>query len=161
MALSDYLITASQIAAMDGLRKTHFLNANAVRTNKSLGDRTGLTGLGFHIIEIEPGRDSTEHHVHFHEEECVYVLEGRGTAFIGDDAVDIGPGDFLGYRKAGLAHSLRSAGPGLLRCIVVGQRLAHDVADYPRLKKRIYRNDGLAWNLVDLSAIAEPRAGAK
>ena len=31
---------------------------------------------------------------------------------------------------------------------LVGQRLAHDVTDYPRLAKRLYRNGG-EWNLVD------------
>jgi len=43
---SDHLLTADQIENMEGLHKTHFLNPNAVRINKSLGDRTGLTGLG-------------------------------------------------------------------------------------------------------------------
>lgn len=157
----EYLITANQIKEMEGLHKVHFLNSNAVRINKSLGDRTGITGLGFHIIEVEVGRDTTEHHSHFHEDECVYVLEGNATAYIGDQAYAIGPGDFLGYPKGGQAHSIRNTGTEILRCIVVGQRLAQDVADYPRLKKRIYRNVGMPWNLVDHAAIEEPKAGAK
>jgi len=161
MDARDYLITAEQIDGMAGLHKTHFLNPNAVRINKSLGDRTGLTGLGFHLIELGVGRDSTEPHVHYHEDECVYILAGQGTAYIGDEAFAIGPGDFLGYPKGGLAHSIRNTGTIPLRAIVVGQRLAQDVADYPRLKKRIYRNAGLPWNLVDHEAIAEPKAGAK
>ncbi|MDQ1850389.1 cupin domain-containing protein [Gemmobacter fulvus] len=158
---SDHLITADQIENMEGLHKTHFLNPNAVRVNKSLGDRTGLTGLGFHIIEVDPGHETTEHHVHYHEDECVYILEGHATAYIGDAAFAVGPGDFLGYPKGGLAHSICNTGSVRLRCIVVGQRLAQDVADYPRLNKRIYRNAGLPWNLVDHAAIAEPKAGAK
>ncbi len=161
MSNFEYLITAEQIEKMDGLRKSHFLNPNAVRVNKSLGDRTGLTGLGFHIIEVAAGDDTTEHHVHYHEDECVYVLQGHATAFVGEVAHEIGPGDFLGYPKGGLAHSIRNTGSGPLRCIVVGQRLAQDVADYPRLNKRIYRNAGLPWNLVDHAAIEEPKAGAK
>jgi hypothetical protein len=44
---------------------------------------------------------------------------------------------------------------------VVGQRLPHDVGDYPLQRKRIYRNAGLPWNLVDHDAIGEPQAGAK
>jgi uncharacterized cupin superfamily protein len=35
-----------------------------------------------------------------------------------------------------------------LVCLVIGQRLAQDVGDYPRLGKRLYRNSG-EWNLVD------------
>lgn len=156
-----YLVTAAEIASVKGLAKTHFLNPNAQRVNKSLGDLTGLTGFGFHIIEVEPGRDSTEHHVHHYEDECVYVLEGSATALIGDDAFEIGPGDFLGYRKGGVAHSIKNTGSETLRCIVVGERLAHDVGDYPNKGKRIFRNAGLLWNLVDHDALEEPQAGAK
>ena len=150
-----YLVTADEIAAMAGEQKTHFLNPNAVRNNKSLGDLTGITGFGFHIIELQPGRDSTEHHVHHFEDECIYVLSGQATAHIGDESSQIGPGDFIGYRKGGLAHSITNTGAEPFRCIVVGQRLAHDVGDYTRQKKRIYRNAGLEWNLVDHDVIEE------
>ena len=47
----------------------------------------------------------------------------------------------------------------ILRFIVVGQRLEHDVADYPRLGKRLFRNRGRRWNLVDIDAIVEPDRG--
>lgn len=158
---SRYLVTAAEIAAESGLKKAHFLNANAQRVNKSLGDMTGLTGIGFHIIEVEPGHETTEHHVHHYEDECVFVLDGHATALIGDESFEIAPGDFLGYRKGGAAHSIRNTGTETLRCIVVGERLAHDVGDYPNKRKRIFRNVGLPWNLVDIEDIDEPRGGAK
>lgn len=161
MSEDRYLVRAEEIAAMEGLQKTHFLNPNAKRVNKSLGDLTGLTGLGFHIIEVAPGCETTEHHLHHHEDECVYVLSGQATAVIGEAEHAIGPGDFIGYRKGGLAHSIRNTGTEVLRCIVVGERLPHDVGDYPRLQKRIYRNAGMKWNLIDHAAISEPQAGAK
>lgn len=56
--METYIIKKSEIEAMEGLQKTHFLNKNAQRVNKSLGDLTGLTGLGFHIIEVPPGKNS-------------------------------------------------------------------------------------------------------
>ncbi|WP_420011169.1 cupin domain-containing protein [Tateyamaria sp.] len=149
MTDDTYLITADEIAAMPGLEKTHFLNQNAQRVNKSLGDVTGLTGIGFHIIEVEPGFETTEHHVHYYEEECVYVLAGTATSLIGGEEAQIGPGDFIGYRKGGLAHSIKNTGTETFRCIVVGQRLDHDVADYTHQDKRIFRNAGLPWSLVD------------
>lgn len=161
MSDERYLIKAEEIAAMEGLAKTHFLNPNAQRINKSLGDLTGLAGLGFHLIEIAPGHESTEHHRHLYEEECVYVLSGAGIAVIGEAEHAIGPGDFIGYRAGGEAHSLRNDGAAPLRCLVVGQRLAHDVSDYPRLGKRLYRNAGQPWDLVDREAIAKPVGGAK
>lgn len=161
MTDDTYLVPRAEIDAMAGLRKAHFLNPGARRINKSLGDLAGLTGFGFHIIEVDPGDETTEHHVHHHEDECVYVLSGTATAVIGDEEHPVGPGDFIGYRKGGLAHSIRNTGPETLRCVVVGERLAHDVGDYPRRGKRLYRNAGLEWNLVDHAAIQNPKGGAK
>jgi uncharacterized cupin superfamily protein len=143
------------------VNKVHFLNSNARRINKSLGDLTGITGFGFHIIEVEPGYESTELHQHFYEDECVFVLEGEAEATIGDRTHSVKAGDFIGYRANGEAHQLKNTGTGTLRCIVVGQRLDHDVSDYPLKKKRLYRNRGMKWNLVDSSEISEPEAGRK
>ncbi|MEM1293160.1 MAG: cupin domain-containing protein [Cyanobacteria bacterium P01_H01_bin.162] len=159
--MDQYIITREEIAAYAGVAKTHFLNENAQRINKSLGDLTGLTGIGFHIIEVAPGHDSTEFHKHYYEDECVYILEGEAEATIGDAKYPVKSGDFIGYRAGGEPHQLKNTGDDILRCIVVGQRLAHDVGDYPRQQKRIYRHQGMQWNLVDLDDIAEPEAGRK
>jgi uncharacterized cupin superfamily protein len=156
-----YLLTAKAIGDMPGLAKTHFLNPNAKRINKSLGDATGLTGLGIHLIEVAPGAETTEYHLHHHEDEAVYVLEGRATATIGDEQHPISPGDFIGYRAGGLAHTIVNTGDAVLRLLVIGQRLAHDVGDYPRLQKRIYRQAGLAADVVDHTDIAHPKVGTK
>ncbi|WP_435106722.1 cupin domain-containing protein [Arhodomonas sp. AD133] len=159
--MDKYLLTREEIEAHEGVSKTHFLNDNAQRINKSLGDLTGLTGLGFHIVEIDPGCESTELHVHYYEDECVYVLEGEAIATVGDIRHRVKAGDFLGYPAGSEPHKLENVGASVLRCIVVGQRLDHDVADYPAKGKRIYRNNGMKWNLVDIEDIAEPTAGRK
>lgn len=161
MTMEKYLLTKEEIESMQGLAKTHYLNDQARRINKSLGDATGLSGFGIHLIEVQPGFESTELHCHHHEDECVYILEGEALATLGDETFAVGPGDFIGYRAGGLAHSLKNSGEVVLRCLVVGQRLDHDVADYPRLNKRLFRNKDLPWNLVDLNAIEEPQAGKK
>ncbi|MBE7637820.1 cupin domain-containing protein [Sneathiella sp. P13V-1] len=155
MSVDKYLVTAKQISEFEGVKKVHFLNDKAIRVNKSLGDLTGLTGFGFHIVEVQPGDETTEHHVHYHEDECVYVLEGTATAYVGEENFEIGPGDFIGYRKGGLSHSLKNTGDVLFRCIVVGERNEHDIADYTRLKKRIFRQKSVGWNLVDQDDIEE------
>jgi uncharacterized cupin superfamily protein len=159
--MEGYIITREEIEAYEGVAKTHFLNENAKRINKSLGDLTGLTGLGFHIIDVAPGHESTEFHVHYFEDECIYILAGEAEATIGEATYPVKRGDFIGYRAGGEPHKLKNTGDDILRCIVVGQRLDHDVADYPLKKQRIYRNKGMKWNLVDLENIAEPVAGRK
>ena len=161
MSEDKYILTREEIESYEGLDKTHFLNERARRKNKSLGDLTGLEAVGVHLIEIEPGFESTETHVHYHEEECVYILEGTATAVIGERKYPIKAGDFIGYRAGGEAHALLNDGEVTLKALVMGQRLAHDVADYTKLGKRMFRNQGLAWNLVDINDIDEPVAGAK
>ncbi|WP_434355170.1 cupin domain-containing protein [Parasalinivibrio latis] len=159
--MKGYLVKSTDIDAMEGIHKTHFLNKNAQRVNKSLGDLTGISDFGFHLIEVEPGKETTEYHVHYFEDECVYVLSGEATVTIGDSQFSVGAGDFIGYRAGGLPHAMINTGTGILRCIVVGQRLAHDVGDYPKKGKRIYRNEGRAWDLVDIDEIEHPDAGRK
>ncbi len=160
MSKEKYIIPAAEIRSMRGKLKKHFLNDKACRSEKSLSDATGLQELGFTVIEVAPGNESTEHHVHYHEEECLFVLEGEGTARIGAESHSVGPGDFIGCRKAGLAHSLKNTGTETLRCIAVSQRKDHDVSDYPRRGKRLFRNKNLTWNLVDVTVIDRP-FGAK
>ena len=50
MDTRKFLLTAQDIDQMAGDRKVHFLNPNAVRLNKSLGDAVGLQHMGGHII---------------------------------------------------------------------------------------------------------------
>jgi uncharacterized cupin superfamily protein len=151
MSSKPYVLKASDISAMDATPKNHAMNPNAQCMNRSLSEATGMTGLGFHIIEVQPERDSTEFHMHYNEDECVYILEGTGTAQVGDDIFEVGAGDFLGYRKGGLAHTIKNTGSTVLKCIVAGQRLESDVVDYPNAGKRIYRTTGLPWKVVDFA----------
>ena len=160
MPKDTYILNRAAIDALPGTLRTHFLNDKARRIEKSLGEQTGMEEIGFALIEVAAGDESTEHHKHYHEEECLYVIDGTGTARIGSESFQIGPGDFIGCRKGGLAHSLQNTGDAPLRCIAISQRKAHDVSDYPRRGKRLYRNEKLTWNLVDLAVIDRP-FGAK
>ena len=103
MSGDTYILKAEDIQAMRGGDKVHFLNDKARRTQKSLGRATGLEEIKFSIVEVAPGDESTEHHLHYHEEECLFVLEGEATARIGSVSHTVKSGDFVGYRKGGLA----------------------------------------------------------
>jgi uncharacterized cupin superfamily protein len=135
-------LSAQKIAAMEGIRRVHNLNPAAIRIDKSLGDEGGLKNIGIHLISIAPGDKSTEFHTHRYEEEAIYVLSGNGTEVIGEKTEKIGPGDFIGFPGGGVAHETVNDGTEPLVCLVIGQRLAQDVVDYPRKGKRLYRNSG-------------------
>lgn len=134
------LISAAQIAETPPVFKTHKLNPNALREVKSLGTLAGLSQLGVHLVSISPGRDSTAFHFHHYEEEFVYILSGIGEALIGGETFPVASGDFLGFRKNGAAHMLTNIGAETLVCLVAGQRLEHDVCDYPHHGKRLLIN---------------------
>jgi uncharacterized cupin superfamily protein len=145
-------LSAEKIEAMAGERRVHFVNPKAVRINKSLGDAAGLKNLGVHMMTVAPGDCSSEYHCHRYEDEAIYVLSGHGTAVIGDESYKIGPGDFLGFPGGEPAHETINSGTEPLVCLVIGQRLAQDVVDYPRAGKRMYRNSGQR-DMVDCSNI--------
>jgi len=135
-------LSAKKIDAMVGEHRVHFVNPAAKRINRSLGDAAGLKNLGVHMMTVAPGDRSSEYHCHRYEDEAIYVLSGQGTAVIGEDSYKIGAGDFLGFPGGGPAHETINDGTEPLVCLVIGQRLAQDVVDYPRAGKRLYRNSG-------------------
>ncbi|RQV08257.1 cupin domain-containing protein [Burkholderia cenocepacia] len=132
------LLKAADIAQMEPSREVHSLNPNAVRLKRQLSDLTGLTQFGVHLLTLMPGHESAEYHRHLYEEEFVYVLSGTGTVTIGEHASEIGPGDFLGFPRGGEAHTVQNTGDAPLQLLVCGQRLEHDVCEYPRVGKRLY-----------------------
>ena len=143
-------LSADAIAKIEGVRRVHALNSAAIRIDKSIGDEAGLKNIGIHLITIAPGDKSTEFHLHKYEDEALYVLSGHGTEIMGDMKQRIGPGDFIGFPADGVAHETVNDGTEPLVCLVIGQRLAQDVVDYPRKGKRLYRNSGQR-DMVDYS----------
>jgi len=153
---SPFLLRAAAIDAMAPEHKIHFLNPLAERWSKSLGDAIGLTNIGVHLVRVEAGKESTEYHIHYYEEECIYILSGRGVLILNDEEFEVGANDFIGLPANGAAHNLINRSSEDLLFLVMGQRLKQDVADYPKLNKRLYRNSG-HWDLVDIDGIDHPR----
>ena len=145
-------LSAEAIAKMEGLRRVHQLNPAAIRLDKSIGDEAGLKNIGIHLITIAPGDKSTEFHTHKYEDEAIYVLSGSGTEVMGEVKQKIGPGDFIGFPAGDAAHETVNDGTEPLVCLVIGQRLAQDVVDYPRKGKRLYRNSGQR-DMIDIAQV--------
>ncbi|MDE1172957.1 MAG: cupin domain-containing protein [Parvibaculaceae bacterium] len=138
-------LSAEEIAGLAETERVHQFNPNAVRMTRSLGDLMGLTDMGVHLVRIEPGRETTEHHFHGQDEEFVFILEGRGIALLGDESVEVGPGDFMAFPKGSPAHSMRNpseTGHDLVY-LMGGTRSPIDVCTYPKIARRMYRVDGV------------------
>lgn len=102
------LLTADLISDMQEVPRVHQFNDNAIRHTRSLTDRLGLEKLGVHLVRVEPGQDSTQHHTHSDDEEFVYILSGEGLARIGDVEHQVTAGDFMGFAAGSLPHSMHT-----------------------------------------------------
>src|SRR5215470_9251973 len=77
------------------------------------------TAGAFAVVEhpIEPGR-LVFPHVHLHEDEYSYVLEGTIGARVGDREIIAGPGSYV-IKPRGLMHTFWNPGPGPARLLEV------------------------------------------
>jgi uncharacterized cupin superfamily protein len=133
---SGNLMRQREIAG--GLRTfSHPWNARSEMRGVALGAAMGFRRVGVNFIRIAPGKEAYAPHAHAHEEEWVFILEGRGRALAGDQAFDVGPGDFLAYPAPQVVHHLVNAGKSDLVCLMGGEVLPLDVVDFPRHRKRM------------------------
>jgi uncharacterized cupin superfamily protein len=86
-----------------------------------------------------PGKQSFVYHSHHREEEWIYVLSGRGVAEIDGEEFEVGAGDFMSFPAPQVAHHLRNLYEEDLVYLMGGEVLDVDVADFPRLGKRMVR----------------------
>jgi uncharacterized cupin superfamily protein len=149
------LLRAGDIEALPEHARVHALDPEAVRHTRSLGDAVGLSTIGVHLVRLTQGRRSSVLHFHHHDEEWIYVLSGRGVAEIGEERIEVGPGDFMGFVAASTPHNLFNPNAEDLIYLVGGNRLPYDVCDYPRIRMRRYRTNGVD-EYVSLDALRKP-----
>lgn len=72
----------------------------------------------FALVEhpLPPGALAGPPHVHAHEDEITYVLEGGVTVQLGDRVLQAGPGSLL-FKPRGVPHTFWNAGPAPLRLL--------------------------------------------
>jgi uncharacterized cupin superfamily protein len=133
----------AELDALELERFVHPHNPAAVRHGACLTDALGFTDMGVHLVRVKPGDFSSEHHFHEEDEEFVYLLAGRGIAFIGNERFDVEAGDFMAFPKHSAPHHMvnRSESDDLVY-LVGGTRAPIDVVNYPRLGRRQYRLHG-------------------
>ncbi|MDJ0654688.1 MAG: cupin domain-containing protein [Xanthomonadales bacterium] len=132
------ILKAATIDKLPEKRFVHPFNAKAIRHTRSLGDLAGLSTLGLHLVRIEPGDETTQHHNHEYSDEFVYILSGSCTLYLDDDEHPLAAGDFVGFPARGAYHSMKNTGDDDLVYLMGGGRPEVDVGNYPRIKRRIY-----------------------
>ena len=134
-----YLLRAADISARSQTF-SHPWNPLSEITGYQLAKSTGLKRVGVNLARIAPGKESFAYHSHWSEEEWIYVLAGRGIARIDGVEYEVGPGDFMAFPTPEVAHHLRNPFPDELVYLMGGEHLPADVADFPDLRKRMFRH---------------------
>lgn len=136
--MNKYILKSAEIEALPENKNVHQFNENAIRHTKSLGDLVGLTSVGFHLVRVEPGDETTQHHNHECSDEFVYILSGSGTLMLDDEEIEIEAGDFAGFPMNGPAHSMKNTGQDDLVYLMGGGRPNIDICNYPNIQRRMY-----------------------
>jgi uncharacterized cupin superfamily protein len=118
---------------------SHPWNARSEVHGARLGALCGLRRTGVNFVRIPPGKESFIYHTHSYEEEWIYVLGGRGVAEIDGEEHEVGAGDFMGFATPSVAHHLRNPFAEDLVYLVGGEAREFEVADFPRLGRRMLR----------------------
>ena len=98
---------------------------------KSLSDAFGLTQLLVHQEVLPPGRRASGFHYHSEKEELFYVLSGQPSVCVGEEIVDLAPGDVIGFGPSSEAPHMmfnRSQAPAVV--LTIGTNPKADVVTY-------------------------------
>jgi quercetin dioxygenase-like cupin family protein len=85
---------------------------------KSIGEQTGGA---YSLVEAHcPQGYATPLHIHYHEDEAIYVLAGHLSVVTGDQTKPVDTGGYV-YQPRGIAHGFRVEGdaPARILCLTV------------------------------------------
>lgn len=119
---------------------SHPWNPRSQLIGVQLGRALSLKRTAVSIARMPPGKESFVYHSHHHEEEWLYILSGRGVAEIDGAEVEVGPGDFIAFPTPSVPHHLKNPFEQELVYLMGGENREFEVADFPRLGKRLVKS---------------------
>ena len=143
------LLTAAELAAAPQVHVRHPFNPRSEVYLRSLGRPVGLKRLSLSLARVPPGRESFIYHAHERDEEFVYILSGRGRAEIGDEILEVGPGDFMGFPTPSVGHHLINPYDEDLVYLMGGEHSALDIGHFPKIGKKVVFSEGSVYAVDD------------
>ncbi|MDT8449551.1 MAG: cupin domain-containing protein [Wenzhouxiangellaceae bacterium] len=135
---TPHLIRADAVKAAESTA-SHPWNPDSQLIGTHLSRLGGLERTGVSIVRIPGGKESFTYHLHHREEEWIYILSGSGIAEIDGVEHEVGPGDFMAFPAPSVAHHLRNSFDEELVYLMGGENRDCEIADFPRLGKRMVR----------------------
>jgi uncharacterized cupin superfamily protein len=94
--------------------------------------KLGSVHCGLRVYRLAPGMQATRLHRHLLQEEMYLILAGEGTLRHGEREVAVKAGDFILYPAGDpAAHTFVNTGVVPIEYIATGDRVAHEVCEYP------------------------------
>lgn len=93
----------------------------------------GLNQLGASYFEVKPGESAFPFHVHYQEDEIIFIVSGEGTYRFGNKSYQVSAGQFLSAPagRAEVAHQLTNSGTETLKYFCVSNLPAINVVELP------------------------------
>ena len=131
--MTDTLKPVASVDALPLKRRDWDNGIGADETNVSRA--LGLTELGASYFEVRPGDSAFPFHVHYQEDEIIFIIDGEGTYRFGSDSYAVRAGDILSAPKgrAEMAHQLTNSGERALKYICVSSLPEINVVELPEL----------------------------
>jgi uncharacterized cupin superfamily protein len=136
-----FILHSSEIKQRDQ-SFSHPWNPKSQLIGVQLSRALGLKRTAVSIARMPPGKESFVYHSHQHEEEWLYILSGRGIAEIDCEELEVGPGDFMAFPTPSVPHHLKNPFDKELVYLMGGENREFDIADFPRLGKRMVKSGG-------------------
>jgi len=144
------ILKAADIASRSHEAFSHPWNPKSEIRGVQLAREAGLKRAGVSFARVAPGKESFAYHVHYREEEWIYILSGRAMVEIDGREHEVGPGDFIAFPTS-VAHHLRNPFDAEVTYLMGGEHHDFEVADFPGLGKRMMRR-GSQVEVFDLAS---------
>jgi uncharacterized cupin superfamily protein len=145
----EFILRSSEIRQREQ-SFSHPWNPKSQLIGVQLSRALGLKRTAVSIARMPPGKESFVYHSHHHEEEWLYILSGRGIAEIDGEEFEIGAGDFMAFPTPSAPHHLKNPFDQELVYLMGGENREFEVADFPRLGKRMVKS-GEKFEVYDVS----------
>jgi uncharacterized cupin superfamily protein len=145
-----------RIVNIDELEEEKWGEGDVLVHNRDLGVAAGSVLTGINYNRIEPGMLSAPPHCHSVEEEIFVILDGTGTALLGDAEYPIRPGHVVARPAATrIAHAFRASHSGLTMLAYGTRDRGPDIVYYPRSDKLFFRGVGVMTRVEQLDYWAD------
>jgi len=112
------------------------------RKSERLSDAGGLTQFGVHRLVLGPGAWSSQRHWHTHEDELIYILDGRPTLVDDSGETQLEPGDVTTHAAGddNGHHMINHTKEDVVFLIVGTRNPQEDTGNYPDVDLHIPAN---------------------